>query len=294
MARILAISSQVARGRVGLSAVVPALQALGHEVIALPTILLSNHPGHAKFAGERVAPDLLRRMLDALDGNGWLSGIDAVLTGYLPSVGHVEMAREAVGRLAAKRAGLLYLCDPVLGDEPKGLYIERAAADAILAQLVPMAGALTPNRFELSFLTGRAIGSAEAGLEALEGLGQATLVVAKSLPGSDSAELVNAVAVGGVPLALARVNRRPAAQHGTGDLMAGLVLAALVEGREATAALAFATAVLDRTLARSLGRDELLLDALPRSFDEVDPWQLESPDGGLDGSKWSMDSGLAP
>ena len=68
MARVLAISSQVARGHVGLAAIVPALQGLGHEVIALPTVLLSNHPGHGTVAGEQVAPALLRRMLDALDG----------------------------------------------------------------------------------------------------------------------------------------------------------------------------------------------------------------------------------
>ena len=38
MARVLVISSQVARGHVGLAAIVPALQGLGHEVIALPTV----------------------------------------------------------------------------------------------------------------------------------------------------------------------------------------------------------------------------------------------------------------
>ena len=84
MPRVLAISSQVARGHVGLGAVVPVLQALGHDVIALPTVLLSNHPGHAHAAGECVGPDQLRRMLDALGANGWLGEIDAVLTGYLP------------------------------------------------------------------------------------------------------------------------------------------------------------------------------------------------------------------
>ena len=99
MARIMVISSQVARGHVGLSAIVPACQALGHEVIALPTILLSNHPGHPHASGERIAPAALERMLDALDANSWLSDIDAVLTGYLPSAEHVQFAVEAVTRV---------------------------------------------------------------------------------------------------------------------------------------------------------------------------------------------------
>jgi len=52
--RILCISSQVAYGPVGNTAAVPALQAMGHEVLALPTILLSNHPGHGTPHAIRV------------------------------------------------------------------------------------------------------------------------------------------------------------------------------------------------------------------------------------------------
>ena len=45
MARLLALSSQVVRGTVGLSAIVPAWQRLGHEVIAVPTVILSRSSG---------------------------------------------------------------------------------------------------------------------------------------------------------------------------------------------------------------------------------------------------------
>ena len=49
MAKVLAISSHVVRGHVGLDATVPALQYLGHEVWALPTVLLSSRPGSAAW-----------------------------------------------------------------------------------------------------------------------------------------------------------------------------------------------------------------------------------------------------
>ena len=132
MARILAISSQVARGTVGLSIIVPALHALGHEVIALPTVILSNHPGHAHSAGQPVAPHTLHKMLDALKANGWLTGINAVLTGYLPSIEHVAFAATAIksAHAANPRKRVMVLCDPVLGDDPKGLYIDARAAAA--------------------------------------------------------------------------------------------------------------------------------------------------------------------
>jgi pyridoxine kinase len=138
MGRILAISSQVARGHVGLSAIAPALQRLGHDVIALPTILLSNHPGHPAAAGEHVSPDLLRRMLDALRTNGWLGSIDAILTGYLPSAEHVRFAIEAIEGVRPHVSRVRVLVDPVLGDEPKGLYIDPEAASAIISSPSPM------------------------------------------------------------------------------------------------------------------------------------------------------------
>ncbi|MDX2158719.1 MAG: pyridoxal kinase [Hyphomicrobiaceae bacterium] len=294
MARILAISSQVARGAIGLSAIVPALQALGHEVVALPTILLSNHPGHTRFAGERVSTDLLARMLDALEANGWLAEIEAVITGYLPSAAHVAFARDAVLKLERSRAGMLYVCDPVLGDVPKGIYIEQAAAEAIRDTLVPEANALTPNCFELGYLLGHDVPTSELALRALEDFDRAALVIAKSLPGAAPDELLNVAAAGGVPLALARVARREGAQHGTGDLMAAIVLAGLIEGREPVDVLALATAVVDQVLAASAGRDELDLAGLPRRLADVTPWPLETTEGAMTGTAWSIDPGLDP
>ena len=132
MARVLAISSQVARGHVGLSATALALERLGHEVWRLPTILLSNHPGHPRTAAVATPPDKLAAMIDALGANGWLEEVDAVLTGYLPSAAHVAVAAEAVTRVRARAArAVVYVCDPVLGDDPKGLYIAVEAAAAI-------------------------------------------------------------------------------------------------------------------------------------------------------------------
>ena len=158
MPTILSLSSQVARGHVGHSTAVFAWQRLGIEVVALPTILLSNRPDHPHRAAERVRPAFLSEMIDALDANGWLGEIDAVFTGYLPSAEHVAFAAGLVGRLKAAKPGLLYGCDPILGDEPGGLYIAEDAADALRDTLVPLADLVTPNRFELGWLSGEDVG----------------------------------------------------------------------------------------------------------------------------------------
>lgn len=222
MARILAISSQVARGHVGLSAISPALQALGHEVVALPTILLSNHPGHPHAAGERVSPMLLDRMLDALDVNDWLADIDGVITGYLPSADHVGFAVRAVARVRAASPGLVYLCDAVLGDTSKGLYIAPEAAEA-MRTLVAGADIVKGNAFELGWLARAEIGDVAGVSHAAAREGWRD-VVATSVRGRGEGVLGNVWIVGDEPPAIVDVAERSGVPKGTGDLMAALVL----------------------------------------------------------------------
>ncbi|MFM9943566.1 MAG: pyridoxal kinase [Hyphomicrobiaceae bacterium] len=259
MARILAISSQVARGHVGLSAIVPALQALGHDVIALPTIMLSNHPGHPHVAGERVAPELLRRMLDALATNGWLGEVDAVLTGYLPSVEHVLFAREAVERVRERKPQSPILVDPVLGDHPKGLYIARDAAETIRDNLLPHASIIKLNVFEAEWLTGRSIATERDAIGAARAL-SSVAVVMTSVPGPD-AMLSNMLVAGEAGLCQSvRVQHLQRAPHGTGDLLSALLLGHLMN-HDMTLSLALSRAIagLDAVVRASRNNEELLL-----------------------------------
>ena len=255
-ARVLAISSQVVRGHVGLSAIVPALQGLGHEVWPLPTVILSNHPGHARTAGTRIDPAVLARMLDTLDQNGWLPEIDAIITGYLPSAEHVRVAADLVKRLRAKR-NIFYLCDPVLGDEPKGLYIDAMAAAAIRDDLIPLADFATPNVFELGWLTG----SAATTLPEIEGAARRL-----SCPG----RLVTSVKesagkIGNLLLGpgrwLCEVTQRPSVPHGTGDFVGALFLGHLLNGVGEREALGRTTAGVEVAIRASGSHDELQLAA---------------------------------
>lgn len=257
MARILAISSQVARGHVGLSAIVPALQAFGHDVIAFPTIVLSNHPGHAHVAGERQAPELLNRMLDAITANGWLGEIDAVLTGYLPSVAHVAFARAAVDRVRAHNPAAVHLCDPVLGDHPKGLYIDADAARAIRDRLVGSANVVKLNRFELGWLSGAEITTAHSAAHAIARCGWPLAVVSSLVERAD--EIHNALIVDGTVTHDIAVLRRPSVPNGTGDLLSALFLGHRLAGTNVAAAFARAIGGLRIAVEVSVGAGELKL-----------------------------------
>lgn len=259
MAHVLAISSQVARGYVGLSAIVPALHGLGHEVIALPTILLSNHPGHGTVAGETVETMLLQRMLDALEANGWLGEVEAVVTGYLPSSAHVRFAVEAVRRVRARADRVRVLVDPVLGDEGKGLYIDADAAAAVRDVLVEVADITTPNAFELAWLTNDQIRNATEAVKVAAGL-PPSVVIATSVPAGADA-LDNVLAKKNGDAIACRVRRQSDAPHGTGDFMAALYLAHELRlgAAQAAEALALAVAGVDAVVEASRGCDELRL-----------------------------------
>lgn len=260
MPTVLAISSQVARGSVGLSVITPALQALGHTVIALPTVVLSNHPGHAHTAGGRIDAEQLVRIGDALAANGWLGEIDTILSGYLPSAAHVAFVATTVERVRTANPACRYVCDPVLGDDPKGLYIDAAAAAAIRERLLPLADIAMPNRFELAWLAAAPVTTAAEAVRAARSLA-ARQVIATSIPSPRGTLLT--LAVDSATAAMCEVPRRAAVPNGTGDLLSALSAGGWSLGR--------AVAAVDAVIDASTGHDELQVTTIPRALTTAQP-----------------------
>jgi len=215
--RILSISSQVVWGPVGNSAAVPALQAKGHEVLSLPTIILSNHPGHGAPAGLRMPAEDMARMLESLAARGALDGLDAVLTGYFASAQQVEEVEKLLGRIHVP----YLLVDPVLGDHGR-LYVPDDVADAIRQRLLPRAHCVTPNAFELSYLSGLPV-TDEAGAIAAARALNVPEVLATSVPARDGGLATLLVTPDDVhSIITSKLEKVP---HGTGDFLSGLYLA---------------------------------------------------------------------
>lgn len=245
--RVLAISSQVAYGPVGLTAAVPALQAKGHEVLAVPTITLSNHPGHGRPAGFRTQPDDLNAMLGTLEAMGVLAQTAAVLTGYIASEAQVDAVETVLVRMKAASPTLFLLADPVVGDEG-GLYVAEDVAAAIRDRLVPLASCITPNRFELSWLSGKEVGDEDEALAAAR-IMAAPEVLATSIPAGDRLATMAIHADGHHTVLNRKLAQVP---HGTGDFLSGLYLAERLH-LPPQEALAAAMKQLSRAIARSAG-----------------------------------------
>lgn len=262
MARILALSSHVVRGSVGLAATVPALQSLGHEVWALPTITLASRPGLGNAAmlagGRRATPAAeLAGMLDALEQDGCWPLLDAVFTGYFPSADTVAVAADAIASIRAINPRVQVLVDPIIGDAGR-LYVAEATAAAIRDRLMPLADVSTPNRFELEWLTDMP----KAGLQiedAAARLGPAMVVVTSAHETEREIATLLLTPTGATERTSTTITSIP---NGTGDLLDGLLLGHLLHGCTSLDALDASLATLARVLAASAGKDVLDLSAL--------------------------------
>lgn len=253
---VLSIQSEVVYGHVGNRAARFALERLGHAAWTIPTILLSSHAGYARVEGEVTNSDLLRRLIDGLDGNGWLRACDAVLSGYLGHADQAEVVADTVRRVKAANPRALYCFDPVFGDGDRA-YAKPGVADAMARTLLPLADIVTPNIYELSSLASTAIKNPKDAFAAAKRLAR-PIVVVTSVPAGDR---IGALTVEGEEIWLATTPRLEAAPHGAGDLFAALFLAAKFSGQALPDALARATASVFHILSASAGSKEMSLPA---------------------------------
>ena len=153
---VLWISSHVCDGRVGNSIAVFALQRLGLDVVAVPTVLLPTVPGPNAPPGSPVPDEIFRLMLEGLKTAGTLARVEAVHAGYLRTAGQVNAVLDTFKAARAANPDVLISLDPILGDNGK-LYIPEETAQAVRQHLVPQADILFPNTFELGYLLGAAV-----------------------------------------------------------------------------------------------------------------------------------------
>lgn len=153
--RVLSIQSHVVHGYVGNKCVVLPLNRLGFEVDTIHSVQFSNHTGYPKFQGTVMSGDELLSLIDGLEENGLLQ-YTHLLTGYIGSDSLLRAVSEVVTRLRRVNPDLIYVCDPVQGDDEK-LYCHPALPETFRNITVPLASILTPNQFEAELITGMKI-----------------------------------------------------------------------------------------------------------------------------------------
>lgn len=255
---VIVISSHVVRGSVGNRAAVFALETLGHQVWALPTIVLPWHPGHGRSTRLTFAEADFEAAINDLIRAPWIGEVKAVLSGYFGNAAQARSVAKLVASLREKNPELLYVCDPVMGDLG-GLYVPEATAEAIRDHLIPLASLATPNRYELAWLSGAALDDNSAVMEAALALGPSRMLVTSAVPMMTGSTGNLYLSGKHALLAEHRVVENP--PNGLGDLLAALFLSRLLSGMEDEKALQLATASVFEVLARAVkrGSSELML-----------------------------------
>lgn len=273
--KILAISSQVIVGRVGLSVIAPAYARLGLDGYYLPTVQLSSRPGLGSIVRHATPAPVIDEMLDALTRDGRLDEFHGVLTGYFCGADQIAAVARHLQDLRRRKPDLPILVDPVIGDAASGLFVDKAVADAIRDLLVPMASVVTPNRFELSWLTNSNL-DVEADLDAAaRTLGPETVIVTSA---ESRAGRIETRAIDRTGAVSWTGERMPAVPNGTGDLFAGLTAAAIAGGSAPKRAMASAAATLEAVCRQSQGKPWLELDAVADGKLEFEPGPDAIPD----------------
>ena len=228
--RILSIQSSVAYGHVGNSAAVFPLQRLGHEVWPVSTVVFSNHTGYGAWRGPLLAPDDVRDVITGIEERGVLGTCDAVLSGYQGGAGIADVIVDAVARVKAANPDATYTCDPVMGNATSGCFVDPAIPPIIRERVVPVADLITPNQFELGFLTGTEPSTLEetlASADLARAMGPGTILVTSVERPDRPEDTIEMLAVTGAGAWIVRTPRLPMKANGSGDLTAALFTAHL-------------------------------------------------------------------
>lgn len=279
--KILSIQSWVSHGHAGNAAAVFPLQRLGAEVIAVHTVLFSNHTGYGAWRGRVVDPVLVREVVAGVDDRGALADADALLTGYLGDAAIGEAVLEAHARLVRANPKALWCCDPVIGDVGRGVFVRPGIPEFFRDRCVPAADILTPNHFELDWLTGRetrTLAELRDAAHALMARGPKRILVT-SLDVEDTPEdAIDVLALDAAAAYRVRVPKLPIVGRGTGDVIAALFLAHTLAGLPLADCLVRAVSSLHGVLAATVaaGREEMALVAAQAEL--VAPSRLFTPE----------------
>lgn len=241
--RVAAVHDLCGYGKCSLGVAIPVLSAAGCDVCPVPTGLFSSHTAFPGFYMHDTT-NILQNYINAWKGIG--VEIDAIYSGFLGAPEQVDLIRE----LYAMYPNALRVVDPVMADHGKVYPTYTPELCAAMAELAAGADILTPNLTEAAIILGEPIGDdwAGTGISDEEAHRIVTALVAKGakhvvLKGIQrEGENVIRNFVGGIDCETHELSNEylPYMLHGTGDVYASCLLAAIMAGRTLEEAVRFA------------------------------------------------------
>lgn len=252
--KVLSIQSAVAYGHVGNSAAVFPMQRIGVEVLPVYTVNFSNHTGYGAWRGPLISPEDVREVLTGIEERGIFPEIDVVLSGYQGGEGIGDVIIDAVARVKAANPSAVYSCDPVMGNAKSGCFVAPAIPELLRERVVPVADIVTPNQFELGFLTDtdpHTLDETLSSVDAARAMGPRTVLVTSVERPDREAGTIEMLAVDDAGAWIVQTPLLPIKANGSGDVTAALFTAHYRRTGDAAEALARTTSsvfdLLERT-----------------------------------------------
>jgi pyridoxine kinase len=171
---------------------------------------------------------LICDLVAGLETRGVLGECDGVLSGYVgsPEIGAAIL--DAVATVKRANPSARYCCDPVIGDLGKGAFVREGVADFMRDQALAAADIVTPNHFELDYLTGqesRTLAEARTAAKALHARGPRAILVTSLAVEETPADAVDLLACDETGEFRLRTPKLDVAANGAGDAIAALFCA---------------------------------------------------------------------
>ena len=261
--RVAALHDLSAFGRCALTVVIPALSAMGVQVLPVPTTLLSTHTGGFDGYYFRDMSDSIMPIAEHWEALGIVP--DSIYTGFLSGEEQCDIIEEFIKKF--KKADTLTLVDPVFADDGE-LYssctmglVER------MKHLCSLGDVIVPNITEACMLCGKEYKdtSVMQPHELEEYISDLLFALAKfgakriAITGIVTDKNSN-VATAGIDLSEKSIDRSPfyvtlhrigGSYPGTGDLFASVLLGKLLAGADFPKAVAVASAFVRDVIAVS-------------------------------------------
>ena len=264
---ILSIQSHVAYGHVGNDAAAFPLQRLGIEVWPVHTVQFSNHTGYGSWKGAVFDAGMIREVIAGISERGALRLCDGVLSGYMGSADIGEAILDTVLKVRRANPATRYCCDPVIGDVGRGVFVRPGIPEFMRDRALPAADVLTPNQFELDYLSGtetKTIAGAIAAVSALHARGPGAILVTSLQTNETPDDSIDLLASDGKGKVLVRTPKLPISVNGAGDAIAALFFAHYLRSGSIAQALSAAASsvfgILKRTADKG-SREILLIEA---------------------------------
>jgi len=251
---ILSIQSHVAYGHVGNDAATFPLQRMGVEVWPVHTVQFSNHTGYGSWKGQVFDAGMIGEVVAGIEQRGVLGECDGVLSGYMGSAEIGSAILEALATVRRDNPGAKYCCDPVIGDVGRGIFVREGIPEFMRNKAVPAANIITPNQFELDYLSGRTsktLRQTRDAVKAVHDLGPSAILVTSLLTDETPTDAIDLLASDASGCFIVRTPKLPLVVNGAGDAIAALFFAHYLQEPNLAEALSSAVSAIFGVLAKT-------------------------------------------